>query len=498
VNKHRYDTDVLVIGAGLAGLRAATQVLYKNVEGVVVSAGPFGLESAALTPMAVNHLATDWLDVPMSGGDREKLVADILAAGMGHAHEPSARVLAKSLNDEYKSLVSSGIEFVTSLGVLVRQRGCFSSRVRTLVMKQIRDLRMLYWRQIKTRGIEHLDHVLATRLIVKDGRCVGAVGVNTQGDQVVIRSKATVLSAGGGAGIYSRTIVPPSLVGSSAVLAHEAGAKVKNLQFVEFVIGLVDVMPKVQKFKFMGTLKLHDSHNQDILQPLFPTPKELEKANEIRAEHYPFTMHDKSGLIDIAIARAADRGGCRLISHQGSQPISIFARNFNGGVETDETTATGIQGLFACGEAATGAHGALRVGGTYIGEALVFGALAGKAAVEFAKKTPPPDPLPEIEEKIDPAGGLQAGEIENYVKMVRDAMAAKVLVIREPEEMKAAKTVAETALKVLESKGVRAPALLFSWHQARHLAACARLVCEQALAMPETCGPHHVVNRSSV
>lgn len=495
MTKQHFDTDVLIIGSGLAGLRAGVQALHRQVDAIMISAGPIGLESSSLTPMAVNHLATDWLDVPMSAGDREKLVIDILKAGLGHAHEPSARVLAKHAHQEYTSLLSQGIQFATSMGVLVRQRGCFAGRIRTLVMEQIRELRTLFWRQLKVHNIHLMDHVMATRLFVQNGRFVGAAGVNRSGETVTIRASSCVLASGGSASVYSRSIVPPSLIGASYVLAHEAGLPVRNLHFVEFVIALIDVLPKVQKFKFMGTLRLRDSKGADILEGVYPSFKELEKANDQRAEHYPFTMHDGTGLIDIAIARASERGGCSLVSHTGAAPITIYARNSNGGVVTDETTATGVEGLFACGEAATGAHGALRVGGTYLDEALVFGGIAGKAAVDHARKAKPADADLRVEEKIDPSGGLQEGELQNYRTMVREIMTSKMLVAREIEEMKAARKVAETALSVVTSKGCREPSQLWAWHETRIIAACARLMIDHALAMPESLGPHYVIKR---
>jgi L-aspartate oxidase len=496
MGKIHLDTDVVIIGGGLSGMRAAAQLLYRDVEGVILSAGPIGLESAALTPLAVNYMATEWLDVPASGGDREKLVADILAAGLGHAHEPSVKVLARNVDAEFEHLLSLGLKIQTSMGVHVRHLGCFASRKRDVALEQLREVRPALWRQIKVRQIEHLDHVFATKIFVDNGRFVGVAGVNRNGDTVTVRAKAGVLAAGGGAAVYSRSVVPSMLVGSSAVLGHEAGAAVKNLHFVEFVIGVIDALPRVQKFKFLGTIKLRDSQNRDILEGLYPSRQELEKAVELRSQHYSFTMHDQTGLIDLAIARAADRGGCAMVSHTGSAPITLYSRCTNGGVVTDENAATAIQGLFACGEGATGAHGALRVGGTYLDEGLVFGRIAGKAAVDFAKKQEKlPDASINVEERVDPAGGLQQGELENFQKMVRDVMTAKMSVTREPEEMKAAQQVAQTALKVVSSKGCREPSLLWLWHETRTLAAFANLVIEHALAAPETCGPHHVSSR---
>ncbi len=492
MSAQHHDTDVLIIGSGLAGMRAASAVLHRNLKAILVTAGGVGLECASITPMAVNHLATDWLDVPMSAGDREKLVADILAAGLGHAHEAVAKALAKNAFDEYQNLQKLGVSFQTSMGVLVRQHGCFASRTRTLVMEQLRDLRTTFFKVIRVPGLGLIDHVMITRLFVENGRCVGAAGVDEQGQRVTIRAKAVILAAGGGAGVYARSLVPSSLVGSSYVLGSEAGAQVKNLHFVEFVIAVPELMPRVQKFKFMGTLRLRDSQDRDILEGLYPSLSELEKASEKRSEHYAFTMHDGSGQFDIAVARAAERGGCVHVSHTGKVAMTVFARTFNGGVVIDENAATSIPGLYACGESATGAHGALRVGGTYLMEALVFGRIAGKNAGDFAKNNPLPDGTVQAEDKLDPAGGLQAGELENYQKMVRDVMSAKAQVIRVPDELKAALQVVTTALGVVTAKGCREPAQLKLWHQTRAMAACAKLVVEHAIAMPQTCGPHYV------
>jgi succinate dehydrogenase/fumarate reductase flavoprotein subunit len=224
----------------------------------------------------------------------------------------------------------------------------------------------------------------------------------------------------------------------------------------------------------------------------YPDAKEMERATDARAEHYAFSLHDGSGRIDAAIFRAAERGGCWMSSRSEHAPVHMFARVCNGGIAVDERGRTGIEGLFACGEAATGMHGAIRLGGEYLTSALVFGNLAGRSAVDFARGSKPSDAPLAQEEPLNASQGLGEGELENYGKMIREAVSAKAMVIRTRADLQGALGVIQVAEGVVKTKGCRDQAALAAWHQTRHMAACAKMLLEQALAQTESLGPHMI------
>jgi L-aspartate oxidase len=471
------EADILIVGAGTAGLRAAAACLRKELRVLLLSAGPIGVGSASLDPRSTDP-AQGWMDVPEREPERESMVQDILSAGLGHADPAAARELARRASAEFEALAALGVEFETG-----RRRGCFAGRSRAAVVADVSKLRDALRHRVRTRGVEILENTMATQLVAQEGRFLGAAAVDEAGEAVSIRAASCVLAAGGAAGVYARSIAPPGLVGGPFVLGHEAGASVKNLQFVEFVLAVLSDPPRPVRRK-LADARFLDNRGRDLLQG-------IDAPAALRAEHYAFTAHDGTGAIDQALARAAGRGGCVMASRSGPEPVGHFALATNGGIVTDERGATGVRGLFACGGAAAGAHGALRVAGTALTEALVFGAAAGEAAAGYARDNPVTELSFEVEEPVRPQTGLQRGELLNYQKMVRDAMSAKAGVLRDPEELAAARAVASTALGVVCDKGYRSRELAALWHQTRHLAACARLMLGAMREAP-SCGPHWV------
>jgi aspartate oxidase len=287
-------------------------------------------------------------------------------------------------------------------------------------------------------------------------------------------------------------LVPSGLVGSSYVLAREAGAEVRNLHFLQFLLARDDGSLALLKRKFVGELKLRDAKGNDLLEGLRPDDPSAERALLSRAEHYPFSLHDGSGWIDVAVARACERGGCWIESRTERAPISTYAHVSNGGIVVDGHGRCGVEGLFACGEAAGGMHGALRLGGEYVASALVFAARAGRAAGESAAARPASNAALAAEEPIDSEGGLQEGELRNYQAMIRQILTSKAMVVRSRAELPAARGVVEVAERVVRDKGCRDRSCLRAWHETRVMAACARMLLDHAMADPVSAGPHYL------
>jgi len=486
-------TDILVIGAGLSGLRAAREASLHG-EVMMVSLDLPGQSSASLTPRPSQYEMSRVIDVPTTSKEREAFLEESAAIGLGEADPDLARVIANQAQKEYQRVEELGVEFEKVEEEATRVRGCFSTRKRCYVIHDLRQLGRLLYQELRNARVRMISHMHVAQLHVAEGRFAAAVAFDGEGEPTLIRAKACVLACGGGAGAYANTFVPPTAVGASIVLGASAGAKLTGLPYVQLMLGTLERDLHPIKLRFVGEPELYDRKGESILKRRFPDAAELEKAFQRRGEHYPFTMHDGSGGIDAEVARAADRGGCMLRTPNQKTPVAVYAHATNGGVRVDVRGMSSVPGLFACGEAAAGMHGANRLGGELLDTCLVFGTRAGHFAGAFSKEVKEVPAKKTMVAPMDPvkSDGLQEGEIKNYDTMLRELVTSKAGIVRRLDDLTNAVGVAEMATQVLAKRGCATRELVHAWAQTRTLASFATMLFKAAAGQKKSVGPHYV------
>jgi succinate dehydrogenase/fumarate reductase flavoprotein subunit len=241
------------------------------------------------------------------------------------------------------------------------------------------------------------------------------------GETVVYRAGAVVLVAGGARQIYppepGRTQIDTT--GDGYAMALRAGAELTNMEFTQYMLHPVPPFPvRVPGVFWALCPKLRNRHGDDALAPYLPPGTSPEQVMIERTLHYPFSSRDSSKWLDIAFAgelragRGTPERGLILdfsevnlsrfkpsrpqhIPEDYSRPVELpegpvqvrpAAHAINGGLRIDEQAESTLPGLFAAGEAATGPHGADRLGGGMVSGSQVFGARAGKFAAGHARR----------------------------------------------------------------------------------------------------------------
>lgn len=477
------DADVIVVGAGLAGLSAYCSASAR-CRPLLLSQDDLGDGSSSFAS-ARNLLAARLFDAPVTAEERSRFIDEAMALSGGRADERLVRGIAEQAHGRLRWLLSREVDFEAEGRALRRVRGCFSSEPRCFVIRNLSDLRRCLVRAASARGLRVLRATVAARLLVRDGAVTGVDAVGPEGERIVVRAAACILAAGGGAGLYAQTLVPPDLVGASAVLAREAGAEPANLRFMEFFLAEEGAGgPKALRKSLAGMASIRNRAGRDAAAGLFASAEDFAEARLRRAEHFAFTKKDGSGRIDQAVGRAMQGGGCVLELPRGFVPAAVYARAFLGGVAIDERARTTVPGLFACGEAATGMWGAERAGGHAMAAAAVFGHVAGAEAAEHARAGGPPA-LPALPEEPLSRNGLGEGEIENYERMIRRIVSDKLGVDRRRPEMEMGRGVVHVVRNVLSTKGCAERRLLPRFYRLRFMAESAALAFDDALAHPE-------------
>ena len=399
-------TDVVVVGAGAAGLYAALVAAAEGASVALVSRSPLA--------QTASYWAQGGIAAALAEGDTPaRHAADPIAAGRDAARESAVHVLCDESPARVRDLQALGVRFDAdragnlALGLegghserrIVHAGGAATGR---------RITRALSALAATSERVRVLEPVAATALAVADGRCSGLTVRALEGDTRSVSARAVILATGGMAALWQRTTNPRGAVGAGLSLASEAGALLADLEFMQFhptalrLEGPRDGFLVTEAVRGEGAL-LYDSQGERFVDELAPRDEvalaihtELERTGEravwldmrsVAAERFP---NIEAALADVGLDPRRD-----LL------PVAPAAHYTMGGVATDLDGRSNVTGLYAVGECAcTGLHGANRLASNSLAECLVFGrraALAACAEPPLARAAPPaPSAGPEL------------------------------------------------------------------------------------------------------
>ena len=517
-----HDHDVLIIGAGGAGLRAALGALAQGAKVGVVCKSLLG---KAHTVMAEGGIAAAMANVD-TADDWRAHFRDTMRGGKLLNNWRMAQIHAQEAPDRVRELEQWGALFDRTQDGQILQRAFGGHTFRRLCHVGDRTglemIRTLQDRGVQL-GIDVYMECTITRLLKDGDRVAGAFGYwREQGRFVVFRAKAIVLATGGIGKAWKITSNSWEYTGDGMALAYDAGAELMDMEFVQFHPTGMVWPPGVQGILVTEAVRgeggvLRNKLGQRFMEQYDPKKMELSTRDVVARAIYTEVREGRGtehggAYLDIS-QKPADYVKKKLPSmyHQfkeladvditkGPMEVGPTCHYMMGGVRVEaETAKSSVPGLFAAGEAAAGLHGANRLGGNSLSDLLVFGHRAGLAAADFAKAIQPTliDSAQVEEAARDILAPFERAAGENPYTIHRDlqeAMQALVGIFRNSEDL-------TRALEELEKLKVRAGRLsvegsrLFNpgWHLAQDLKAMltvSEAVTRSALARQESRGAH--------
>ena len=492
-------TDVLIIGAGAAGIRAALAASEEDVDVFLVAKGRITGSGSTFSP-----ISKGWGIQALVGSERtdknlKNFYDDIIRVSLGQCDPKLVRILVEESGDRFEDLIQYGIRFrKDAQGDYIRSKGCFSNEERAFLTEHLTNIQssflsMLQRTSVKVVSADVLD------LITADGKCWGAWALTADGEVLAIHAKATILATGGGAGIFIDHLVSSGETGDGYALAHRAGAALNNMEFIQFMLGL----KKEKERLFLPLSDLHkpgvlvDSQGFDLLEKHIADPLLKHKIIEERKKHFPFSCCDSSYLVDLAIAKERRNHG-KIFWENGSNPeqrpeVMHFAHAFNGGLKINEMAESTVPGLFAAGETAAGPHGADRIGGCMMTATQVFGQRAGYFSAIRAKDIsilPIKIEIPEHIEKLVHRKGSQLNDpaLFEIVKLAKEKLSRELMIVREENGLSECLASIESLIFTLKEIEVKNNQLFF---ELRNILWVGKLIALNAMRRDKSLGSHY-------
>jgi L-aspartate oxidase len=389
----RVQADFVVIGGGIAGLRALVDLAGADVV-LLTKAGP----AESNTGYAQGGIAA-----AVGPGDSPALHRDdTLAAGAGLCDEAAVDVLVSDGPRYVRELMAWGAPFDREPGGapdLAREGAHSVARVLHVRDVTGREMAKTLWRRVeRAAGLRIIHDACATELVVAGGVCRGVRFFAADGSRGIVECRAVLLATGGAGQVFQETTNPGIATGDGVAMAWHAGARVADLEFVQFHPTVLSV-PGMHRFLLSEALRGEGAHLLNEAGERFMGW--YDRAGELAARDVVATAivreQERTGgrvflslahldpdhvrarfpnIADVCAAAGLDLARDRL-------PVSPAAHYMCGGVVTDLDGRTVVPGLFAAGEVAcTGVHGANRLASNSLLEGLVFGARAAAAMKE--------------------------------------------------------------------------------------------------------------------
>ena len=504
----RIDSDVLIIGSGAAGLRAAIAAREHGVAVMLLSESPAGFRSNTAISRAV--FATAGV-LSEAGDSPEAHLQDIISGGRLVSDRRLAATMTRGIRQQVDDLERFGVKFERREGEMRVGRAPGHSFPRHLSVAENRGINITrpMREYAASIGIRFLEGVLVTSLLRAGDRIAGVLGLDSRGQAFTVGAGSTVLATGGAGRAYRRTNNAAGSTGDGYALAYDVGAVLRDMEFVQFYPTAWGKDGGKMCF-YEGLLPIgatiRNSLGEDILAKHglsdFKLVTRDRLARTIMKEIAEGRGVDGCAVFDLTTVpedRAQALRGVRRMSHSVTLdrvPVAPTVHFFMGGIVTDENAETGIGGLYAAGEVCGGIHGANRLGGNAISETLVFGAIAGnRGAAAAAGMRPVPVPETEVNAAMERlrelASGSRGDNPEQMWQSLRQTMWERVGVIRDGQNL-------QKALGEIGALREQLRAAALADHRALYQAAklsaaltAAEMVCRAALMRTESRGAHY-------
>ena len=490
------EVDVVVIGAGIAGLAFALSV-------------PSNLRVALLTKGNLGESNTRWAQGGLSAAiGRDDTVelheSDTLYAGAGLSDPDAVRELVADGPEAVDWLLSLGTAFDRDdeTGEIALGREAAHSRRRVLHAggdATGAEIERALVAAVQSReNVEILECSFAIDLITRNGACTGALIALDGRDVIAVSAQVVALAAGGAGQLWATTSNPPAATADGLAMAIRAGAAVADLEFCQFHPTVLQ-LPRKTPFLISEAVRgegaylrdhagkrfMVDEHELAELAPRDVVARGIQR--QMVADRTDHVYLDLSHL-DGATMRRRFPTIARELKARGLDiatsliPVAPAAHYFMGGVVADDSGVTSLPGLLAIGEAAcTGVHGANRLASNSLLEGLVFGRKAARSLT--ITPTPGTSPLLPF-----PNGTQDRSEADQDAvrSAIRQTMSRYVSVVRDADGLEAA----TSDLDSIRSRLPAHPADRSSWTTA-NMTLAALAIATAALKREESRGAHY-------
>jgi L-aspartate oxidase len=498
--------DFLIIGSGIAGLRAAIGLADAGRVLILTKAEP----TESNTGYAQGGIAA-------AIGDDDSVAlhaADTVRAGDGLCDEAAVRVLVEEGVVYVRQLADWGTHFdeeANGRPALGREAAHSVRRVLHAGDATGREIGRTLWERVcALPSVTTTNHALVTELVVEDGMALGVRYFDPAGRLREVRAGATLLATGGAGQVFRETTNPPVATGDGVALAYHAGARLADLEFVQFhptALSLADAPRFLISEALRGEgARLVDDRGNAFMPRYHPSgdlaPRDVVARSIVReVERTGGTVFLTLAHLDAdyvhrrfpTISEMCRRVGLDLA--RDPIPVGPAAHYIMGGVDTDEWARTSVAGLFAAGEVAcTGVHGANRLASNSLLEGLVFGA---RAAVAM-QQPPAAAPLkPDRKDVGGPSLEARAASPESRVSGLEllDTAAVRDLMWRSAGLFRSRNGLEDAVLRLdhvygIERERVRAKSTDGDAWRHLNLVTVAKLIACAALRREESRGGH--------
>jgi succinate dehydrogenase / fumarate reductase flavoprotein subunit len=406
------ETDVLIVGAGAAGMTAALSAAEKGAEVILADRSLIGRSGATI--MAQMTVAVALGSETPDHWDHH--LADTLTAGRGLCDANLAALVCEQGPAAIQQLDEWRVGWARKPDGGIRQtQAPGHDRPRCVYVDFLATgpavAKTLRGRVLRQKLVTRIGDLYLTDLALADGTIAGATGFSvTDGQPISIAAKTVILATGGLTRLYRRNSASANMGGDGHALALRAGAELMDMEFVQFfpighlaprLVGMDPIMWDPFRYKLGGRLlnsEMHEFMNdygneeggryvvtRDKATHAILREVEAGRGSPAGGAFLSF-QHISDDKLREAFGPVIDRLAANGID-LSKMPIEVapIAHYHMGGVKTDTTMETRVTNLFAAGELVAGANGANRLSGNAITEALVFGRIAGEAAAMRAK-----------------------------------------------------------------------------------------------------------------